>query len=60
MVRLNRRNNATMPIGVFRCEIKESDMDPTNSSTIIYVGIYKYLTEDIGIIIILILLDLIG
>ena len=36
VVRLNRRNNTTMPTGVFRCEIP--DASGTNQS--IYVGIY--------------------
>ena len=36
VVRLNRRNNAMMPTGVFRCEIP--DASGTNQS--IYVGIY--------------------
>ena len=38
VVRLNRRNNAMMPTGVFRCEIP--DVNGTNQS--IYVGIYPH------------------
>ena len=36
VVRLNRRNNATMPTGVFRCEIP----DASGTSQIIYLGVY--------------------
>ena len=35
-VRLHRRNNAMMPIGVFRCEIP----DASGHSQSIYVGVY--------------------
>lgn len=40
VVRLNRRNNATMPTGMFHCEIE--DNDEINND--IYIGIY--LTEN--------------
>lgn len=36
VVRLNRRNNAVMPTGVFRCEVPDASI--TTQS--IYVGIY--------------------
>ena len=36
VVRLNRRNNALMPTGVFRCEVP----DANGSSQSLYVGIY--------------------
>ena len=36
MVRLNQRNNATSPTGIFRCEIPDtSQMDRT-----IHIGVY--------------------
>ena len=38
VVRLNRRNNAMMPTGVFRCEIP--DASGTNQS--IYIGVYPH------------------
>ena len=37
VVRLNRRNNAMMPTGVFRCEVP--DASGTNQN--IYVGVYS-------------------
>ena len=36
MVRLNRRNNATSPTGVYRCEIP----DASGTNQTLYVGIY--------------------
>ena len=38
VVRLNRRNNAMMPTGVFRCEIP--DASGTNQN--VYVGVYSW------------------
>lgn len=37
VVRLNRRNDATMPTGVFRCEIP----DASGNNQTVYVGVYS-------------------
>ena len=37
-VRLNRRNNATHPIGIYRCEIP----DQTGISQNLYIGLHTY------------------
>ena len=45
-IRLNRRNNATMPSGLFRCEVNDS----YNVTKNLYVGIYTLISENTGII----------
>ena len=48
VVRLHRKNNDTMPTGVFRCEIP----DALNNSRSIYVGVYPD-QKGVGIYIVL-------
>ena len=44
-IRLNRRNDATMPSGLFRCEVNDS----YNVTKNLYVGIYTLSSENTGI-----------
>ena len=46
IIRLNRRNDATMPSGLFRCEVNDF-YDVTKN---LYVGIYLLISEITGIL----------